>query len=127
DRIAGASTSVDAKLSIRPVRLVYCPGVPIDAGDRRRLGTGERPRSAANASSAAEIRDHLQGPRVRAQRDDDGLYGEKVERTIKQRECRAFARALERSAGRQPLAPLDIAGRQRTERPRQLGAREIGQ
>ena len=64
---------------------------------------------------------------MRQSRADDGGDGEEVEGSVEEREGGALARAFERRAARQLLAPLDVAGRQRPQRARELGPREIGE
>ena len=56
---------------------------------------------------------------------DDVREQQIVERTVEQREGRALAGARERRAFRELLPPLDVGGRQRAQRARHFGKRQL--
>ena len=64
---------------------------------------------------------------MREPRADDGRHGDEVEGAIEQREGGALARPFEGGPARELVAPLDVARRQRAQRPGELGPGEVGE
>lgn len=103
------------------------PGMNIDStdGGRRREAAG--PRGARSAGAASHIQNATSGSSVEVQTFDNPLDRQKMERAVIERICRALACGIECRLAGEPPTPLDVVGRQCTQRSRYLREREVCQ
>lgn len=114
--------AVEAERAVRARGFRQCPAIPVHADD-----TPSRHGGSGGSGAAAEV-DDLARAATRAQELRGDVTDEKkVQRRIEQRERRAFAGARQRRALGDPVAPLDVVRRQRTQCARQLRKRQLAE
>jgi len=115
----------DPQLLIAPVRLGNRPGAPIEPADPGGARRGECPGRAGRTGSAAQIQ-NLRALTGSEFLDDVGR-GLKMKGSVEQREGGPLARAFESGALSQARSPLDIARRERPQRPANFRHRQVGE
>src|SRR5204863_12415 len=82
---------------------------------------------SGGAVAAAEVDERASRSGRSRELADDGANDEVVQRTVEERERRAFAGAGERRAVAKAPAPLNVSRRQRAQGARHLGKRQVGE
>ena len=88
------------------------PRMDVDTDDARRRRHRDRPRGACGAGAAPEIDERRHTGGCRRQRADDVSDEQMVKRSVEKRERGPLSPAGQRRAFEQPMAALDIGGRQ---------------
>jgi hypothetical protein len=115
----------DDEVAVRARGLGQRPRVPIDADNVWTRGTGCRPCGSRRAGPTSEIDEHARAAARVRQGADDVAYEEVVEGSVKHRERRAFSRPRQRRTLCQLRPALDVRRRERSQRTRHLGERQI--
>ena len=124
-QVSCACAPRDPQLAIRPPRLFNRPRVAVDARDVGPAVGRQRPGGARNPGPTAHVEDGSRWVGFRAERPDDEIGREQMQRRVEQCKRRTFTGGVERAAdGRTP--PLHVGRREGTQRARDFLYPQIG-
>jgi hypothetical protein len=103
------------------------PRMDVETDDARRRRHRRGPRGACRAGATSEIDQCRHTVEGRRQHANDVRDEQMVKRSIKKGECCALAAARQRRALDQPVAALDVSGRQRAQRARHFPKRQLAE